>query len=138
MLIEETVGAMAELVRAGKVRQLGLSEAGIGTLRRAIAVHPVTALESEYSLWSRDVERNGTLAACRELGIGFVAYSPLERGFLTGAIQKPTNLAADDFRRTIPRFQGEAFDRNLQLATHVKNLARRKVARLRGLRWAGC
>jgi aryl-alcohol dehydrogenase-like predicted oxidoreductase len=124
--IEETVGAMADLVRAGRVRALGLSEAGVATLRRANAVHPITALQSEYSLWSRDAERKGTLAACRELGIGFVAYSPLGRGFLTGAIQKPTDLAADDFRRAIPRFQGEAFDRNLQLATHLKNLAQRK------------
>ena len=99
--IEETVGAMADLVREGKVRALGLSEAGVGTLRRATAVHPIAALQTEYSLWSRDVERNGTLAACRELGIGFVAYSPLGRGFLTGAIQKPTDLAADDWRRTI-------------------------------------
>jgi aryl-alcohol dehydrogenase-like predicted oxidoreductase len=115
-----------DLVGAGKVRALGLSEAGVATLRRANAVHPITALQSEYSLWSRDAERKGTLAACRELGIGFVAYSPLGRGFLTGAIQKPTDLAADDFRRAIPRFQGEAFDRNLQLATHLKNLAQRK------------
>jgi aryl-alcohol dehydrogenase-like predicted oxidoreductase len=124
--IEETVGAMVELVRMGKVRTLGLSEAGVGTLRRANSVHPITALQSEYSLWSRDVERNGTLAACRELGIGFVAYSPLGRGFLTGAIQKPSDLAEDDWRHTNPRFQGEAFERNLQLATHVKNLAQRK------------
>ena len=124
--IEETVGAMAELVRAGKVRSLGLSEAGVGTLRRAAAVHPIAALQTEYSLWSRDVERNGTLVACRELGIGFVPYSPLGRGFLTGAIQKPSDLAADDWRHTNPRFQGEAFERNLQLAAHVKNLAQRK------------
>jgi aryl-alcohol dehydrogenase-like predicted oxidoreductase len=124
--IEETVGAMADLVRAGKVRALGLSEAGVGTLRRAVAVHPIAALQTEYSLWSRDVERNGVLAACRELGIGFVPYSPLGRGFLTGAIQKPSDLAADDWRHTNPRFQGEAFERNLQLATHVKNLAQRK------------
>ncbi len=124
--IEDTVDAMAELVRAGKVRALGLSEAGVGTLRKANAVHPIAALQSEYSLWSRDVERNGTLAACRELGIGFVAYSPLGRGFLTGAIQKPSDLADDDWRHTNPRFQGEAFERNLQLATHVKNLAQRK------------
>jgi aryl-alcohol dehydrogenase-like predicted oxidoreductase len=124
--IEETVGALAELVRSGKVRALGLSEAGVGTLRRACAVHPITALQSEYSLWSRDVERNGVLAACRELGVGFVAYSPLGRGFLTGAIQKPSDLADDDWRHTNPRFQGEAFERNLQLATHVKNLAQRK------------
>ena len=124
--IEETVGAMAELVRAGKVRSLGLSEAGVDTLRRAAAVHPIAALQTEYSLWSRDVERNGTLVACRELGIGSVPYSPLGRGFLTGAIQKPSDLAADDWRHTNPRFQGEAFERNLQLAAHVKNLAQRK------------
>ncbi len=124
--IEETVGAMADLVRAGKVRALGLSEAGIGTLRRAIAVHPIAALQSEYSLWSRDVESDGTLAACRELAIGFVPYSPLGRGFLTGAIQKPSDLAADDWRHTNPRFQGEAFERNLQLAAHVKSLAQTK------------
>ena len=124
--IEETVGAMADLVRAGKVRALGLSEAGVGTLQRAVAVHPIAALQTEYSLWSRDVERNGVLAACRELGVGFVPYSPLGRGFLTGAIQKPSDLAADDWRHTNPRFQGEAFERNLQLAAHVKNLAQRK------------
>ena len=124
--IEETVGAMGELVRAGKVRALGLSEAGIETLRRANAVHPIAALQSEYSLWSRDVESDGVLAACRELGIGFVPYSPLGRGFLTGAIQKPSDLAADDWRHTNPRFQGEAFERNLQLAAHVKNLAQTK------------
>ena len=124
--IEETVGAMAELVRAGKVRQLGLSEAGPDTLRRAHSVHPIAALQSEYSLWSRDIERNGTLATCRELGIGFVAYSPLGRGFLTGAIQKPSDLSSDDWRHTNPRFQGEAFETNLRLAEHVKNLAERK------------
>jgi aryl-alcohol dehydrogenase-like predicted oxidoreductase len=124
--IEETVGAMAELVSAGKVRQLGLSEAGADTLKRAHAVHPVTALQSEYSLWSRDIERNATLAACRELGIGFVAYSPLGRGFLTGAIQKPSDLSSDDWRHTNPRFQGEAFETNLRLAEHVKNIAKRK------------
>ena len=124
--IAETVGAMAELVRAGKVRWLGLSEAGSDTLKRAMAVHPIAALQSEYSLWSRDVERNGTLATCRELGIGFVSYSPLGRGFLTGAIQKPSDLSDDDWRHTNPRFQGEAFERNLRLAEHVKNLAERK------------
>ncbi|MET0254057.1 MAG: aldo/keto reductase, partial [Terrimicrobiaceae bacterium] len=118
--------AMGELVRAGKVRALGLSEAGIETLRRANAVHPIAALQSEYSLWSRDVESDGILAACRELGIGFVPYSPLGRGFLTGAIQKPSDLAADDWRHTNPRFQAEAFERNLQLAAHVKNLAQTK------------
>ncbi len=124
--IEETVGAMVRLVQAGKVRWLGLSEAGSETIKRAHAVHPITALQSEYSLWSRDVERDGTLATCRELGINFVAYSPLGRGFLTGAIEKPSDLAESDWRRTNPRFQGEAFDRNLRLASHVKNLAGRK------------
>ncbi|HEU4678869.1 MAG TPA: aldo/keto reductase [Terrimicrobiaceae bacterium] len=124
--IEETVGAMVRLVEAGKVRWLGLSEAGSKTIKRAHAVHPITALQSEYSLWSRDVERDGTLATCRELGIKFVAYSPLGRGFLTGAIEKPSDLAESDWRRTNPRFQGEAFDRNLRLASHVKNLAERK------------
>ena len=124
--IEETVGAMVRLVEAGKVRWLGLSEAGSKTIKRAHAVHPITALQSEYSLWSRDVERDGTLATCRELGIKFVAYSPLGRGFLTGAIEKPSDLAESDWRRTNPRFQGEAFDRNLRLASHVKNLAGRK------------
>ncbi len=124
--IEETVGAMVRLVQAGKVRWLGLSEAGSKTIKRAHAVHPITALQSEYSLWSRDVERDGTLATCRELGINFVAYSPLGRGFLTGAIEKPSDLAESDWRRTNPRFQGEAFDRNLRLASHVKNLAGRK------------
>ena len=124
--IEETVGVMAELVRAGKVRRLGLSEAGPDTLKRAHTVHPIAALQSEYSLWSRDIERNGTLATCRELGIGFVAYSPLGRGFLTGAIQKPSDLSSDDWRHTNPRFQGEAFETNLRLAEHVKNLAERK------------
>lgn len=124
--IEETVGAMAQLVQAGKVRWLGLSEAGSDTLKRANRVHPITALQSEYSLWSRDVERNGMLATCRELGVGFVSYSPLGRGFLTGAIQKPSDLSDDDWRHTNPRFQGEAFERNLRLAEHVKNLAERK------------
>jgi aryl-alcohol dehydrogenase-like predicted oxidoreductase len=124
--IEETVGAMADLVRAGKVRYLGLSEAGPDTLKRAQSAHPITALQSEYSLWSRDIERNGVLATCRELGIGFVAYSPLGRGFLTGAIQKPSDLSDDDWRHTNPRFQGEALETNLRLAQHVKNLGGRK------------
>jgi aryl-alcohol dehydrogenase-like predicted oxidoreductase len=121
--IEETVGAMAELVRAGKVRYLGLSEAAPATIRRAHAVHPITALQSEYSLWSRDPE-DGTLATCRELGIGFVAYSPLGRGFLTGQIRRFEDLAPDDFRRTSPRFQGENFARNLDLVAKVTDLAR--------------
>jgi len=124
--IEDVVGILAELVRAGKVRALGLSEAGPDTLRRANAIHPIAALQSEYSLWTRDVETNGVLATCRELGIGFVPYSPLGRGFLTGAIQKPSDLAADDWRHTNPRFQGPALEKNLELATHVKTLAEKK------------
>jgi aryl-alcohol dehydrogenase-like predicted oxidoreductase len=125
--IEETVGAMAELVKAGKVRHLGLSEAAPDTIRRAHAVHPIAALQTEYSLWSRDPE-DGLLATTRELGIGFVAYSPLGRGFLTGAIQKPEDLAPDDFRRHNPRFQGENFARNLQVVERVRRIAREKGA----------
>jgi aryl-alcohol dehydrogenase-like predicted oxidoreductase len=124
--IEETVGAMAELVAAGKVRALGLSEAGPETLRRAAKVHPIAALQSEYSLWTRDAEANGVLATCRELGIGFVPYSPLGRGFLTGAIQKVSDLDPTDWRRTNPRFAQEAFQANLRLAEIVKDLAARK------------
>ncbi|WP_303311717.1 aldo/keto reductase [Hymenobacter sp. BT730] len=123
--IEETVGAMAELVQAGKVRYLGLSEAAPDTVRRAHAVHPITALQSEYSLWSRDPE-DGTLQTCRELGIGFVPYSPLGRGFLTGQIQKFDDLAADDYRRFTPRFQGENFQRNLDLVARIKEMANEK------------
>jgi aryl-alcohol dehydrogenase-like predicted oxidoreductase len=120
--IEETVGAMAELVAVGKVRFLGLSEAASDTIRRAHAVHPISALQSEYSLWSRDIE-NDQLPTLRELGIGLVAYSPLGRGFLTGAIESVDNLAQDDFRRTIPRFQGEHFSRNLELIAKLRELA---------------
>lgn len=123
--IEETVGAMAELVRAGKVRYLGLSEAGPETLRRATAVHPITALQSEYSLWSRDVE-DEILATCRQLGIGFVAYSPLGRGFLTGRITRFDDLAPDDYRRHSPRFQGENFQRNLRLVARIGEIASEK------------
>jgi aryl-alcohol dehydrogenase-like predicted oxidoreductase len=123
--IEETVGAMAELVREGKVRFLGLSEAGPETLRRASRVHPIAALQSEYSLWSRDLE-DGVLGACRELGIGLVAYSPLGRGFLTGQIRRFQDLAPDDYRRFSPRFQGENFARNLALVERVGALARAK------------
>lgn len=123
--IEETVGAMAELVTAGKVRHLGLSEAGSDTLRRAHAVHPITALQTEYSLWTRDVE-DGISATCAELGIGLVAYSPLGRGFLTGAITSPDDLPEDDWRRTNPRFQGEAFTANLDLVAEVQDLAAEK------------
>ena len=125
--IEETVGAMAELVAAGKVRALGLSEAGPETLRRAVKVHPIAALQSEYSLWTRDVESNGVLAACRELGITFVPYSPLGRGFLTGAIQNLNDLDPSDWRRTnYPRFQEEALQANLKLAEAVKEIANEK------------
>jgi aryl-alcohol dehydrogenase-like predicted oxidoreductase len=124
--IEETVGAMGELVKLGKVRALGLSEAGPETLRRAAKIHPITALQSEYSLWTRDVESNGVLSTCRELGITFVAYSPLGRGFLTGAIQKLDDLDPSDWRRTNPRFQEHALDANLKLAEVVKRIAVRK------------
>jgi aryl-alcohol dehydrogenase-like predicted oxidoreductase len=124
--IEETVGAMAELVKAGKVRYLGLSEAGAKTIERAHAVHPISALQIEYSLWTRDPENNGMLDACRRLGIGVVAYSPLGRGFLTGQITKPDDFDADDYRRNNPRFQGENFTRNLELVDKVKALAERK------------
>ena len=123
--IEETVGAMAELVDAGKVRYLGLSEAGADTIRRAHAVHPISALQSEYSLWSRDPE-DEILPLLRELGIGLVAYSPLGRGFLTGAITRPQDLADDDYRRSSPRFQGENFTRNLELVERVREIAREK------------
>jgi aryl-alcohol dehydrogenase-like predicted oxidoreductase len=116
---------MAELVRAGKVRYLGLSEAGPQTIRRAHAVHPITALQTEYSLWSRDPE-DEIFATVRELGIGFVAYSPLGRGFLTGQIKSIEDLAADDYRRYSPRFQGENFSKNLELVTRVTELARAK------------
>jgi aryl-alcohol dehydrogenase-like predicted oxidoreductase len=120
--IEETVGAMAELVTAGKVRRIGLSEASVSTIRRAHATHPVTALQSEYSLWTRDVE-DEILPTLRELGIGLVPYSPLGRGFLTGTIEKTDSLAEDDFRRHNPRFQGEALERNLALLSTVRDLA---------------
>jgi aryl-alcohol dehydrogenase-like predicted oxidoreductase len=123
--IEETVGAMAELVREGKVRFLGLSEASPQTIRRAHAVHPISALQTEYSLWSRDVE-DEILPTVRELGIGFVPYSPLGRGFLTGRFRTIEDLPADDYRRASPRFQGENFQRNLDLVRHVEELARQK------------
>jgi len=121
--IEETVGAMAELVKQGKVRYLGLSEASAATLERAHKVHPISALQSEYSLWSRDQEDNGCLAACQRLGIAFVPYSPLGRGFLTGALQSPDDFGADDYRRLSPRFQGDNFAKNLQLVKQVQRLA---------------
>jgi len=122
--IEETVGAMAELVKAGKVRHIGLSEAGPETLRRASKVHAIAALQSEYSLWTRDPE-DRVLSACRELGIGFVAYSPLGRGFLSGQIKRFEDLAPDDFRRQSPRFQGENFQKNLDLVAKVEEIAKR-------------
>jgi aryl-alcohol dehydrogenase-like predicted oxidoreductase len=123
--IEETVGAMGELVAEGKVRHLGLSEASAETLRRAHAVHPITALQTEYSLWTRDVETE-ILPACRELGIGFVAYSPLGRGFLSGRFKSPEDLEANDFRRHGPRFTGDALEKNLVLASKVQALAEEK------------
>jgi aryl-alcohol dehydrogenase-like predicted oxidoreductase len=123
--IEETVGAMAELVKEGKIRHLGLSEARPNTLRRAVNVHAITALQSEYSLWTRDHEAD-VIPTCRELGIGFVAYSPLGRGFLTGQIKRFEDFAADDFRRNSPRFQGENFQKNLDLVSKVQELAGKK------------
>jgi len=123
--LEETIGAMAQLVTEGKVRYLGLSEVGADTIRRAHAVHPITALQSEYSLWTRDPE-GGVLGVCRELGIGFVPYSPLGRGFLTGRIKRVDDLPADDYRRTAPRFQGENFQRNLKIVQRVTEIARDK------------
>jgi aryl-alcohol dehydrogenase-like predicted oxidoreductase len=123
--IEDTVGAMAELVREGKVRFIGLSEASPATIRRAHRVHPITALQTEYSLWSRDVE-DEILPTVRELGIGFVAYSPLGRGFLTGRFRTIDDLPADDYRRNSPRFQGENFQKNLDLVRHIESVARQK------------
>ena len=123
--IEDTVGAMADLVSEGKVRYLGLSEAGTETLRRACSVHHITALQTEYSLWSRDPE-DEILPACRELGVGFVAYSPLGRGFLTGQIKRFDDLAEDDYRRYSPRFQGDNFDKNLELVRRIEEMAREK------------
>ena len=123
--IEDTVGAMADLVRAGKVRYIGLSEAGPETLRRASAVHPISALQTEYSLWSREPE-DAIIPACRTLGIGFVPYSPLGRGFLTGAYKSIDDFRSDDFRRNSPRFQGENFEKNLELVRHIERLAAEK------------
>jgi aryl-alcohol dehydrogenase-like predicted oxidoreductase len=123
--IEDTVGAMAELVKAGKVRYIGMSEAAPQTIRRGHAVHPITALQTEYSLWTRDPEQE-LLALCRELGITFVAYSPLGRGFLTGAIKNIDDLAPDDWRRQNPRFQGNNFAKNLELVRGVEAMARSK------------
>lgn len=127
--IEDTVGAMAELVREGKVRALGLSEASASTLRRAHAVHPIAAIQSEYSLWTRDPEENGVLDTCRELGIGFVPFSPLGRGALTGTLTSLDTLADNDFRRGLPRFQGENFDANLALVQMLEDMAAKKDVR---------
>ena len=124
--IEETVGAMADLVRRGKVRWLGLSEAAPDTIRRAYATFPITALQTEYSLWSRDPESNGVFDVVRKLGIGFVAYSPLGRGFLTGRFRSPADLPDDDWRRNHPRFQGDNFQKNLDLVERVEEIAREK------------
>jgi len=123
--IEETVGALAELVKEGKIRYIGLSEAAAETLRRAVKVHPIAALQTEYSLWTRDPE-DEILPTCRELGVGFVAYSPLGRGFLTGQFKTFEDLAADDYRRFSPRFQGENFQKNLDLVKEVEEMARAK------------
>jgi len=124
--IEETVGAMGDLVRAGKVRHLGLSEAAPDTIRRAHATHPITALQTEWSLWTRDVEENGVLDTVRDLGIGFVAYSPLGRGFLAGDFKTFEDIPQGDFRRSNPRFQGDNFQRNLDLVSEIENVAREK------------
>lgn len=126
--IEETVGAMADLVKAGKVRFIGLSEVNTTTLRKAHAVSPISSVQSEYSLWTRDPETDGVLEACRELGIGFLAYSPLGRGFLTGQIRRFEDFAEDDYRRFSPRFQGENFQKNLDLVTPITELARSRDA----------
>lgn len=123
--IEDSVGAMSELVQAGKVRHLGLSEASVDSLRRACKVHPITALQSEYSLWNREPELD-VIPACRELGIGFVPFSPLGRGFLSGAITATDNLPADDFRRILPRFKGDALDQNLALVRTLEVLAKQR------------
>jgi len=122
--VEETVGAMGDLVKAGKVRYIGLSEVSASTLRKAHAIHPISSVQSEYSLWTRDPETNGVLETCRELGVGFLAYCPLGRGFLSGQIKRFEDFAEDDYRRFSPRFQGENFQRNLDLVTHLTELAR--------------
>ena len=135
--IEETVGAMAQLVEEGKIRHIGLSEASPQTLRRAVKVHPITALQTEYSLWSREPE-DEILATCRELGVGFVAYSPLGRGFLTGQFTRFEDFPEDDYRRFSPRFQGENFQKNLDLVRRVEEIAQKNTARPRNWRWPGC
>ena len=120
---------MSRLVEEGKVRFIGLSEASAETLRRAYEIHPITALQSEYSLWTRDVEDNGVRKACRELNVGFVAYSPLGRGFLSGEIKKFEDLAEDDYRRNSPRFQGENFEKNIALVEKIKEIAKERGRR---------
>jgi len=124
--VEETVQAMADLVKEGKVRYIGLSEVGAGTIRKAHSIHPLTAVQTEYSLFERSVEQEGILDVLKELGIGFVAYSPLGRGFLTGDIKSPDDFATDDFRRMLPKFQGEQFYKNIELVEAIKNMAREK------------
>jgi aryl-alcohol dehydrogenase-like predicted oxidoreductase len=124
--IEDTVGAMSRLIEKGKIRHIGLSEASAESIRQASSVHPITAVQSEYSLWTRDIEENGVLAACRELGIGLVPYSPLGRGFLSGEIKRFEDLPENDFRRMNPRFQGENFDKNMKLVQKLEELARDK------------
>jgi len=124
--IEESVSALADLVKAGKVRGIGLSEPNADTLRRAHKVHPLTSVQSEYSLWTRDPDEDGVLATCKELGIGFLAYSPLGRGFLTGQIKRFDDLASDDYRRVNPRFQGDNFQKNLDLVVKIESLAQKK------------
>ena len=135
--IEETVGAMARLIEQGKVRHLGLSEAGPHTIRRAHAVYPITALQTEYSLWTRDPEGE-ILATCRELGIGFVAYSPLGRGILTGRFRRVADFPPGDFRQNHPRFSGDNFERNLQLVDRIEQVAREKKCKPRKPPWPGC
>jgi len=136
--IEETVGAMADLIKAGKVRYLGLSEASAATLERACKVHPIAALQSEYSLWTRDVETQGNLAAARRLGVSLVPYSPLGRGFLSGVWSKPGEIPEGDRRRDMPRFQGGNFEQNIRMVEALKGIAKRRVLPLHSWRWLGC
>jgi Predicted oxidoreductases (related to aryl-alcohol dehydrogenases) len=135
--IEDVIGTMADLIREGKIRHIGLSEASVATLERAHKVHPITALQTEYSLWTRDAEQ-GVLAACERLGIGFVPYSPLGRGFLTGAIRRPEDLAEDDFRRGNPRFQGETSPAIWRWWRRWGSWRRRRASSLHSWRWPGC